>query len=221
MGVLFIVTMIISALMVADMMSTAIAGGAEESPAIMLDDILYWTFILTVVGIFSADAQVFAEGGPCFWAGKKSAQIMSIIGGVLVVLLTVVSVILSQSIIDDVRNEYGDADLSDEEVMADMQKDLTPGSLYAVRALTSIGHFMMGAAAFIVGRGLTGSKPIPNPMGPLSPYPPYQGISGFGTSIPEQKKKICSSCGQVIDEYVTICPFCQQSSSGNQPPGMY
>ncbi len=221
MGVLFIVAMIISLLMVADMMSTAMAGGAEESPEIILDDILHWTLILSVVGIFSAVAQVFAEGGPCFWADKKPAQIISLIGGILVVLLTVVSVMISQSIIDDVRKEYGDTDLSDEEVMADMQKDLNPGSLYAIRALTSIGHFMMGAAAFIVGSGLTGSKPVTNPMEPLSPYPPYQGISGFGTPVSEQNKKICASCGQAIDEYVTMCPFCQQPSSGNQPPGTY
>lgn len=223
MGVLFIVTIIISFLMVADMVSSAMEGDTEEPPVIVLDDILQWTFILSIVGVFSAIAQVFAEGGPCFWADKKPAQLMSIIGGVLVVLLTIISVIISQSIIKDIREKYGDADLSDEEVMTDMQKDLVPGSLYAVRALTSIGHFMMGAAAFMVGSGLSGSGFENRPRGCSSfSYPSTsQGMDDNSDPDRYPRKNICTSCGQMVDENFPICPFCQQPSSRDQPPGMY
>jgi hypothetical protein len=38
--------------------------------------------------------------------------------------------------------------------MTEMENALDPGKLYAVRAFSSIGHFLMAAAAFMIGSSI-------------------------------------------------------------------
>lgn len=158
MGVLFLITIIMVFFMAASIISSAASSGIESDYSAALDDMLSWVLIIGVVSVLSAIAQVLAEGGPSFWSEKKPAQLLGIIGGSLVIILTIVNVILLMSVIDDVRNAYGDIDFEDEESVEEMQGALDPGKLYAVRAVTSVGHFLMAAAAFMIGTTIEGPQ---------------------------------------------------------------
>jgi len=154
MGVLFLITIGMAFFMIAGIISSASSSESKIDSSSVMDDLLSWALILGVVGVLSAIAQVLAEGGPSLWSEKKPAQLLGIIGGSLVIILTIVNMILLTSVIEDVRTAYGDIDIEDEESMTEMENALDPGKLYAVRAFSSIGHFLMAAAAFMIGSSI-------------------------------------------------------------------
>lgn len=154
MGVLFLITIVLAFFMIASIIGSFSSDGSETDYNTAFEDLLSWVLILGIFGVFSAIAQVLAEGGPSFWSEKKPAQLLGIIGESLVIVLTIVNVILLMSVIEDVRNVYSDVDFEEEESLAEMQDALDPGMLYAIRAVSSIGHFLMAAAAFMIGTTL-------------------------------------------------------------------
>ncbi len=148
----FFITILITFQMMGDIMTSA---EVEEDTSVILDEIISWTSTLAWASIFFAVSQALAEGGPGFWAEKKSARTMAVLGGFIIVIMSVISVIVFNSYMQDLRAEYGDKDLNDEEVLKDFQESLEPGNFVPIRdVITCIGHILMAGAAFIMmGRG--------------------------------------------------------------------
>ncbi len=149
-GVFFIVSFIISIVMIASVFMTLTSQGSDPDIGATMDRLFGWVFILAVFGIFQGAAQVVAEGGPAFFDKKKAVKVLGIVGGTIVIILTIVQVVITQSIIDDVRTEYAETDFENEVEVEELQTSFFTGELYAARAATSIGHFLMAVAVFLM-----------------------------------------------------------------------
>lgn len=205
---LFIITLVLAFLMVISLMANGIeSGGAEEESGIMVESIFQWSYALMFVGLLSAIAQIMAEGGPSFWSKNRTASILAIVGGILVLIMVIASTVFSLSMISGIRDEYKDTDISDEEEMNRVQEKMQPLLVDVLKGVSSIGHFLMGAAAFIAGSSYGSKGYGRDHRGYSYSYPPdneeheprvFHGGEGM----------TCPSCGNLVGPGERRCPFC-------------